>query len=318
MSENGMVKLRKGGLLDGQVNCKLKFCEHCVFGKQQRVQFTGGIHNMKGMLEYIHSDLWGLSRIFGCPAYAHVDNGKLELRSIKCVFLGYKAGVKGTRRKIKPPKKYAEDDLVTYALNVTEDIDANQEPSNYSEAVSCEDSEKWMFVMQEEIESLHKNKTWDLVKLPKVKKAIHCKWVFKKKEWSLGLEEPRYKARLVAKGYSQILGVDFTNVFSPVVKHSSIRASLVIVAMHDLELEQLDVKTAFLHKELEEDSYMQQLGFYSLKKKVLRSLTKKVPLWFEIVTKKWYRRIDSFMTSHDFKRSSLDSFVLINCLTSQQ
>ena len=58
-----------------------------------------------------------------------------------------------TKREIKPPKKYAEADLVAYALNVAEDIDANQEPSNYSEAVSCKDSEKWMFAMQEEMKS---------------------------------------------------------------------------------------------------------------------------------------------------------------------
>ena len=64
-----------------------------------------------------------------------------------------------TRREIKPPKKYAEADLVAYALNVAEDIDANQEPSNYSKAVTCEGSEKWMFAMQEEMESLHKNRT---------------------------------------------------------------------------------------------------------------------------------------------------------------
>ncbi|KAG8494480.1 hypothetical protein CXB51_011893 [Gossypium anomalum] len=147
-----------------------------------------------------------------------------------------------TRREIKPPNKYAEADLVAYALNVAKDIDANQEPSNYSEAVSCEDSEKWMFSMQEEMESFHKNRTWDLVKLPKGKKTIRCKWVFKKKEGTPGVEEPRYKARLVAKGYSQIPGVDFTDVFSPVVKHSSIRALLGIVAMYDLELQQLDVK----------------------------------------------------------------------------
>ncbi|KAG8496232.1 hypothetical protein CXB51_009224 [Gossypium anomalum] len=270
---------------------------------------------------------------FGCPTYAYVDNGKLELRSIKCVFLGYKAGVKRyklwcpknrkvvinrdvfyetamvpnlslkdssnkenqkqvehqinpestteltpkantkihnrvasspqysitknkTRREIKPPKKYAEADLVAYALNVVEDIDANQEPPNYSDAVGCEDSEKWMFTMQEEMESLHKNRTWDLVKLPKDKKVVCCKWVFKKNEKTPGVEEPRYKARLVAKGYSQIPGVDFIGVFSPVVKHSMIRALLSIMAMHDLELEQLDVETVFLHGELEEDIYM--------------------------------------------------------------
>ena len=53
-----------------------------------------------------------------------------------------------TRREIKPTKKYAKADLVAYALNVAEDIDANQEPSNYSEAVSCKDSENWMSAMQ--------------------------------------------------------------------------------------------------------------------------------------------------------------------------
>ena len=71
------------------------------------------------------------------------------------------------RREIKPLKKYAETDLVAYALDVAEDIDANQEPFNYSEAVSCENSEKWMFAMQEVMELLHKNRTWHIVKLPK-------------------------------------------------------------------------------------------------------------------------------------------------------
>ncbi|KAK5773528.1 hypothetical protein PVK06_049834 [Gossypium arboreum] len=201
-------------------------------------------------------------------------------------------------------------DLVAYALNVAEDIDANQEPFNYSEAISCEDSEKWMFAMQEEMESLHKNRTWDLVKLPKGKKAVRCKWVFKKKEGTPGVEEPRYKARLVAKGYSQIPGVDFTDVFSPVVKHSSIRALLGIVAMHDLELEQLDVKTAFLHGELEEDIYMQQPeGFIVSEKEDYVCLLKKSLYGLKQSPRQWYKRFDSFMTSHDFKRSSFDSCV---------
>jgi len=71
-------------------------------------------------------------------------------------------------------------------------------------------------------------------------------------------EPPRYKARLVAKGFSQIPGVDYNDVFSPVLKHSSIRTFFGIVAMHNLELEQLDVKTAFLHGELDEEIYMEQ------------------------------------------------------------
>ncbi|KAG8472857.1 hypothetical protein CXB51_034837 [Gossypium anomalum] len=63
MSENGMVELSKRGLFDGQGICKLNFCKHCVYWKQKRVRFTRRIHNTKGMLEYIHSDLWGPSRV---------------------------------------------------------------------------------------------------------------------------------------------------------------------------------------------------------------------------------------------------------------
>ncbi|KAG8477244.1 hypothetical protein CXB51_030469 [Gossypium anomalum] len=160
------------------------------------------------------------------------------------------------------------------------------------------------------MESLHKNKTWDLVKLPKCKKTVHCKWVFKKKEGTPGVEEPRYKARLVAKGYSQVPRVDFTDVFSPVVKHSLIRALLGIVAMHDLELGQLDVKTAFLHGELEEDIYMQQPeGFTVSKKEDYVCLLKKSLYDLKQSPRQWYKRFDSFMTSHDFKRSSFDSCV---------
>ena len=84
--------------------------------------------------------------------------------------------------------------------------------------------------MTEEMESLHKNQTWELVKLSRGQKIIGCKWVFKKKEGIPGVESVRYKVRLVAKGYSQTEGVDFNKVFSPVVKHISIRVLLAIVA----------------------------------------------------------------------------------------
>nr|CAD1835524.1 unnamed protein product [Ananas comosus var. bracteatus] len=68
----------------------------------------------------------------------------------------------------------------------------------------------------------------------------------------------KYKARLVAKGYSQVESVDFNDIFSPVVKHTSIRVFLSLVAMNNLYLEKLDVKTSFLHEKLEEQIYMKQ------------------------------------------------------------
>jgi hypothetical protein len=85
-----------------------------------------------------------------------------------------------------------------------------------------------MAAMHDEMESLEKNGTWDLVQLPKGKKIVRCKWIFKRKE-------EMYKARLVAKGYSQIPCIDFNDVFFLVVKHCSIRTLLSIVAMHDYE-----------------------------------------------------------------------------------
>jgi hypothetical protein len=102
-------------------------------------------------------------------------------------------------------KRLIEECNVSYALSVAEEIEG-VEPSNYSEAIISADCNNWMDAMHDEMESLEKNGTWDLVQLPKGKKTVRCKWIFKRKE-------ERYKARLVAKGYSQIPGIDFNDVF---------------------------------------------------------------------------------------------------------
>jgi len=121
----------------------------------------------------------------------------------------------------------------------------------------------------EEIESLHINDTWKVAELPKGKKAIGCLWVYAKKEGSPD-DSVHYKARLVAKGYVQREGIDYNEVFSHVVKHSSIRMLLALASQYDYELDQLDVKTAFLYGDLEEEIYMTQpLGFKVIGKEKL-------------------------------------------------
>ena len=95
-----------------------------------------------------------------------------------------------------------------------------QEPSNYCEAITSADRNNQMTAMQDEMESPEKNITWDLVKLPKNKKPVCSKQTFKRKEGISPSESARYKARMVAKGYSLILGIDYNDVFSPVVQHS--------------------------------------------------------------------------------------------------
>jgi len=94
--------------------------------------------------------------------------------------------------------------------------------------------------------------------------------VVRKKESINDKEAPTDKARLVTKGFSQKEGVDYDEIFSPVVKHTSIPVLLSLVAQFNMELEQLDVKTAFLHGDLEETIYMSRPeGFIEAERKTL-------------------------------------------------
>ena len=87
---------------------------------------------------------------------------------------------------------------------------------------------------------------------------VDNKWIYKYKEGILGVKEARCKASLVARGFSQVPGIEYNEIFSPVVRHTSIHTLLALVALNDYELAQLDIKTIFLHGELEEEIYMRQ------------------------------------------------------------
>lgn len=369
-----------------------------------------------------HADYERL-RIFGCTAYYHVSEGKLDARAKKAIFLGYARGVKGyrlwsvedskfiisrdvtfdensmeasskalvpcgvdnetsrsqvveiepkdqpgssrvqavdhgdtqdesddelehetvqqenvqilqqqqledslvsgrPRRAYKQVQKLGSDqplkhygqvnlvDLVEHALSVEDD-----EPVSFKDSIQKNDSESWLAAMEEEMESLRKNQTWELVPLPIGKKAIGCKWVYKKKEDPSNLGGTRYKARLVAKGFAQREGVDYNEIFSPVVKHTSIRVLLSIVAHGELELEQLDVKTAFLHGDLEEEIYMHQPEGYKVEGKERQVCRLRKSLYgLKQSPRQWYKRFDSFMLKHGFSRSEYDCCVYIRKL----
>ena len=105
--------------------------------------------------------------------------------------------------------------------------------------------------MEEEMDCFMHNQTWDLVRFPTGKIELKNKWVYKLKEEDGGKQ--RYKARLVVKGFAQKKGIDFDEIFSPVVKMTSTKTILSLVAVENLHLEQLDVKIAFLHGDLEEE-----------------------------------------------------------------
>ena len=125
------------------------------------------------------------------------------------------------------------------------------EPHTLKEALVSDDTDNWFKAWESEVDSLVRNKTWELSPLPAGREAIGCRWLFKLKE------DGQYKVRLVAKGYGQQAGLDYTETFAPVAKFTSLRSLLALVAENDWELEGMDVKTAFLHSEHEETDFME-------------------------------------------------------------
>ena len=215
--------------------------------------------------------------------------------------------IRRTTRESRPSSKYpsSEDVLIT----------DEGEPENFQEVQTHADKVSWMKAMQEEMHSLLKNDTYELVELPKGRKALRNKWVFKLKKDSDG-KLLKYKARLVVKGFGQKKGIDFDEIFSPVVKMSSIRVVLSLTASLDLELEQLDVKTAFLHGDLNEEIYMSQPEGFEVKgKEHMVCKLKKSLYGLKQAPRQWYKKFDSFMVSHEYKRTDADHCVYFKKFT---
>jgi hypothetical protein len=111
--------------------------------------------------------------------------------------------------------------------------------------------------MNEEYHSLITNDTWDLVPLPKGRKLVKCKWVYRTKYASDGSVE-RHKTWLVAKGFSQVEGIDYNETCALVAKMNSIFLTLTLAASHKWEFHEMDVKSSFLHGDLQEEIYMER------------------------------------------------------------
>eukprot|EP00253_Pinus_taeda_P021834 PITA_21834 len=209
-------------------------------------------------------------RVFGCDAYVHVPKEKrtkLDSKSEKCIFLGEVKDVIKHEVQPKEPVKIEFELKEEESDSAAEEESEDEEPQTpavrrstrekrqpertVKEAVDSEDGKLWKEAIVDEMASLHKNEAWDLVEFPARRKPIGSKWVFKRMTNVEGKVE-KYKARLVAKGYSQVSGIDFGDIYSPVVKVTSIRLLLSIAAAFDFEVEQMDVKTTFLHGDLEE------------------------------------------------------------------
>ncbi|KAH9695610.1 hypothetical protein KPL71_022838 [Citrus sinensis] len=339
-------------------------------------------------------------RVFGCPAYAHISQGKLEPRVVKGYFIGYPEGIKGykiwclngkpsrtlisrdvvfdeeamlqqkvgteikvskplnkselkveskdilkesekiteshhgvnkaseldnyqlardkERMVVKMPKRYGIADLISFALMVVDEM-TEEEPENFKQAMTSRDKGKWLSAVEDEMISLKKNNTWVLVQRPAEKRLVGCKWIFKLKDGVSRDESVSYKARLVAKGFTQNEGIDFNEVFSPVVKHSSIRVILAITAFFDLELDQMDVKTAFLHGNLKEEILMAQPeGFVEERTEDMVCLLKKSLYGLKQSPRQWNANKEGrhaktlFLTQTGYLKRVVNRFGIVN------
>ena len=149
--------------------------------------------------------------------------------------------------------------------------------------------------VNDEINSIMQNHTWELVNLPPGNKPIGCKWIFKRKLQTNGTID-KYKAHLVAKGYRQKEGLDFFDTYSPVTRITSIRMLIATTAIHNFEIHQMDVKITFLNGDLDEEIYMEQpKGFVvnGREKKVCRLIKSLYGLKQE--PKQWHEKFDHTM-----------------------
>lgn len=153
-------------------------------------------------------------------------------------------------RQTKAIERYDYANLIAYAMMNVDDF-AIEELDSHSKTIKSENCNKYIEVMQKKIDFLQRNQTQILILNSYNKKIASCQWIFKKNDGILGFKPSRYKTRL-----TQREGTNFNEIFSFIVKHNSIRILLTIVALLDMELQPMDVKTSFLNRKLKEQILM--------------------------------------------------------------
>nr|GEW01914.1 hypothetical protein [Tanacetum cinerariifolium] len=211
-------------------------------------------------------DLWSghlanyeMLRKIGCVVYLHVNQRKLKPRAIKCIFLRILSRVlvlQILERKLSLRwnfKAVGSNQLWILILEKIQGMKMRNKMKGLNNRIWTT-MFWWVRAMEEEMSYLKKNHTWELFNQPHGQKLVSCKWLYMIKEWIEGVQKPRYKAMLVARGFTQRVRINYNEVFSLVVRHTSIRVILSLTDNKDYELEQLDVKTAFLHVSKIQDS----------------------------------------------------------------
>jgi len=207
----------------------------------------------------------------------------------------------------RAPDRYSPDRYDSSHTSLTATLSSISIPTCYSQAVK---DVRWIKAMNEELQALQENFTWDIVSCPPDVKPIGCKWVYSVKLNSDGSLN-RFKARLVALGNKQEYGIDYDETFAPVAKMTSVRTVLSIAASNGWTLHQLDVKNAFLHGDLAEDIYMTPpQGLFPSSKGVCK--LKRSLYGLKQAPRAWYEKFRSTLLGFSFTQSQYDSSLFIH------
>ncbi|GJR52238.1 retrotransposon protein, putative, ty1-copia subclass [Tanacetum coccineum] len=327
LGDNRECKIRVAGELNASVDEKDSLAQ--VWRKRLghiseaglQVLEKQGRHTIQGVVDYVHSDLWGPSQVESLGRYEvflillsdvysggedglrklRADNG-LEFCNREFEQLCIESGIarhlivsgtpqqnrvaehmnktlmdkeRGFNERVHMFKDTLKDsgvgdksveelqvevELQRLNNHTHEEDQIDQEDGNDEDAGDQETNQPPDLTDYHREDDTHEPLTYQgqLLIPPAGQSGEFLKWLYKIKEGIEGVQKPRYKARLVARGFTHRAGIDYNEVFSPVVRHTSIRVILALTACKDYELEQLDVKTAFLHGNLEEVIYMRQ------------------------------------------------------------
>ncbi|GKA61804.1 zinc finger, CCHC-type containing protein [Tanacetum coccineum] len=194
-------------------------------------------------------------------------------------------------------------DQHSYCFNVEDD------PKTFDEAMKSQDVAFWKEAINDEMDSIMGNNTWVLTDLPPGCRPLGCKWIFKRKMKVDGTVE-KFKARLVIQGFKQKSGIDYFDTYALVARISTIRLLIALASIHSLIIHQMDVKTAFLNGELEEEVYMNQpLGFILTGNenkvcKLIKSLYR-----LKQAPKQWHQKFDEVVLSNGYLLNQADKCV---------
>jgi hypothetical protein len=184
-----------------------------------------------------------------------------------------------------------------------------ENPNIFSEAMVTRDAAFWREAVNDEMDSILSNNTWVLVDLPPGSNTIGCKWVFRR-NYRTNRTIQTFKAMLVAKGFKQREGIDYFDTYALVARITSIRVLIVLASIYKLVVHQIDVKTAFLNGDLDEEVYMDQPEAFVLPGNE-RKVCKLVKSLYDLkqTPKQWHEKFDTVILANDFKHNGADKCV---------